>query len=158
MKRRAAGFTLIELVATVAILGVLALGAVPLAEITVQRHKEQALRSALRQIRSAIDDYKRATDEGRVAKPAGSSGYPPDLAALVEGVVDAKDPGQRKIYFMRRLPREPLGAHADSPAAATWGLRSYDSPPDLPQAGKDVFDVYCRCEGKGLNGVPYRDW
>lgn len=148
----ARGFTLVEMMVTVAILAVLALGAVPLAELTAQRQREQELRSALRQIRSAIDAYKLASDEGRVARAADASGYPPSLEALVEGVADAKDAGRRKLYFLRRLPRQSV-----EPAAG-WGLRSHDSPPDAPQPGKDVFDVYCRCEGTGLDGVPYRLW
>jgi general secretion pathway protein G len=143
---------------TVAILGVLALGAVPLAELVVQRGKEQELRSALRQIRGAIDAYKQASDEGRITRAADASGYPPNLEVLVDGVVDAKDPARRRIFFLRRLPREPIAGRADVPAAATWALRSHDSPADAPQPGKDVFDVACRCEGTGLNGLPYREW
>lgn len=145
------GFTLVELMVTVAILGVLALGAVPLAELAVQRGKEQELRSALRQIRGAIDAYKRAADEGRIARAADASGYPPNLEVLVEGVTDIKDPARGRIHFLRRLPREPIGG-------GTWALRSHDSPHDAPAPGKDVFDVACRCEGTGLNGVPYREW
>jgi general secretion pathway protein G len=160
--RRGRGFTLVELVVTVAILAVLSLGALPLAELTVRRNREHELRSALREIRSAIDAYKKAADEGRIVKAADSSGYPPNLDVLAEGVTDAKDPGKRKVYFLRRLPRDPLaGADADpatTRAAATWGLRSYESPPEAPQAGKDVFDVYTRAEGVGLNGLPYREW
>ena len=159
MTRRAGrGFTLVEMMVTVAILAVLALGAAPLAELAARRAQEQELRLALRQIRGAIDAYKRAGDEGRIARAVGASGYPPDLQALVDGVPDVKDPGRRPIYFLRRLPRQPFGTDAAVPAAATWGLRSYESPPDLPQPGKDVFDVHCACEGAGLNGIPYRDW
>ncbi len=152
--QRTRGFSLVELLVTVAILSVLALGALPLAELTVQRAKESELRSALRDLRSAIDAYKRAADEGRVAKAVDSSGYPPSLDDLVQGVVDAKDPAKRRIYFLRRLPRDPLG----DDSAPGWGLRSYASAADSPQAGRDVYDIYSRSSAVGLNGVPYRAW
>jgi general secretion pathway protein G len=156
---RAHGFTLIELIVTVAIIGILALGAIPLAELAAKRSKEQDLRVALRQIRTALDDYKKAVDEGRIVKKADESGYPPSLAVLVEGVLDAKDPEKRKrIYFLRRLPRDPFGDDPAAPAERSWGLRSYESPHDAPAAGKDVFDVYSAAPGVGLNGVPYKEW
>jgi general secretion pathway protein G len=157
-RARSWGFTLIEMVITVAIIGLLASVALPLAELTVQRAKEHELRRGLRDIRRAIDDYKAATDQGRVAKLADASGYPPSLEALVEGVPNAKDPAKRPIYFLRRLPRDPFHDQPADRAADTWGLRSYDSPPDSPRAGKDVFDVYSRSAATGINGVPYREW
>lgn len=156
--RRARGFTVIEMVVTVAIVGLLASIALPLAELTVQRAKEHELRRALREIRTAIDAYKAATDQGRVARAADASGYPPNLDILVEGVPDARDPGKRPIYFLRRLPRDPFHDAAQDRAADTWGLRSYDSPPDAPRAGKDVFDVHSRSQASGINGIPYREW
>jgi general secretion pathway protein G len=156
--RAAAGFTIIEMVITVAIIGLLASVALPLAELTVQRAKEQELRRSLREIRTAIDAYKHATEQGRVAKAADATGYPPNLDVLASGVPDAKDPGKRPIYFLRRLPRDPFHAGGEDRAADTWGLRSYDSPPDNPQSGKDVFDVYSRSSATGINGVPYREW
>lgn len=159
MTRRAGcGFTLVEMMVTVAILAVLALGAAPLAELAARRAQEQDLRSALRQIRGAIDAYKRAGDEGRIARTADSSGYPPDLQVLVQGVPDIKAPQGRAIYFLRRLPRQPFNSDPAAAAADTWGLRSSESPPEQPQPGKDVFDVHCACEGRGLNGIPYREW
>lgn len=154
----AAGFTLIELLVTLAILAVLASLVVPLAQVQVQRVKEQELRLALREIRTALDAYKRAHDEGRIRRVAASSGYPPSLDVLVEGVDDQRDPNRRKLYFMRRVPRDPL---ADDPAltdAATWGKRSYASEADEPREGDDVYDVYSRSALVGLNGVPYRRW
>jgi general secretion pathway protein G len=157
-QRRAQGFTVIEMVITVAIVGLLASVAVPLAELTVQRAKEHQLRQALRQIRTAIDDYKRAADEGRVAKAADASGYPPSLDVLVDGVQNAKDPAKRSIYFLRRLPRDPFYSDPAARPAETWGLRSYESPPGSPRAGKDVFDVYSTSMATGINGTPYREW
>lgn len=156
--KRIGGFTLIELLITVAILGILALGLVPLGELAVQRAKESELRTALRQIRGAIDAYKKAVDDGRVARKADESGYPPSLQALVAGVADAKTPVKQQIYFMRRMPRDPFFVDHTVAPEQTWGLRSYDSPPDSPRAGKDVFDVYSLAEGKGINGIPYRQW
>jgi general secretion pathway protein G len=155
---RHAGFTLIELVVTVAIVGVLVSAAVPLAELSIQRQKEAELGRALRQIRTALDDYKRAWDEGRLERRADQSGYPPSLDVLVQGVVDAKDPAKRRIYFLRRVPRDPFFTDATVPATESWGLRSYSSPPEAPARGADVFDVYSLSGGVGLNGIPYRHW
>ena len=151
------GFTLIELVITVAIVGILASAALPLAQVAVQRGKEQELRTALRHIREAIDAYKLASVEGRIETKADESGYPPKLEVLVSGVDDIKKPDKPKIYFLRRLPRDPF-APATAAAQDTWAKRSYDSPPDNPREGKDVFDVYSKSAGVGLNGVAYKDW
>src|SRR5437870_1515228 len=129
------GFTLIELLVTLAILSVLALVAIPIAEVSLQRGKEQELRVALREIRTAIDAYKRAVDEGRIIRAVNSTNYPKNLALLMEGVEDARDPKKSKIYFLRRVPRDPFQPNPDIPDAETWSLRSYASPPDDPQAG-----------------------
>lgn len=146
------GFTLIELLITVTILALLASVALPLAELTVQRNREAELRHSLRELRAAIDAYKAASDEGRIERKADQSGYPPSLAALVEGVPEKADlKGDKKIYFLRRIARDPLTGEA-------WGLRSYASPADAPQEGKDVFDVYSKSPDIGLNQVPYREW
>ena len=145
------GFTLIEMLIAAAIVALLATVALPLAEVTVQRNKEQDLRRSLREVRGAIDAYKRATDEGRIEKKVDRSGYPPSLTVLVEGVKDVRSPKDDKIFFLRRLPRDPL-------TGQQWGLRSYASAADSPQAGDDVYDVFTRSSSVGLNGVPYKEW
>jgi general secretion pathway protein G len=154
---RARGFTLIELVTAVAIVAILASAVLPLNELVVQRAKEQDLRRALREIRTAIDAYKQASDEGRIPKRVGESGYPKRLQDLVEGVQDEKSPKRERMYFLRRLPRDPFSPNEVS-AVETWGKRSYASPPDDPREGDDVFDVYTLAPGKGINGRPYREW
>jgi len=158
LRRLQGGFTLIEVVITVAIVSILAAGLMPLMELDARRTREQQLRQSLRELREAIDAYKRAADTGKVAKSADASGYPPSLEALVEGVPDATSATGARIYFLRRLPRDPLAAEPTVAAAATWGKRSYASPPDAPAAGDDVFDVYSLAPGDGLNGIPYRQW
>jgi general secretion pathway protein G len=185
MKNRR-GFTLIEMVVVVAIVGILAAAAQPLMALQARRQKELELRHNLRMLRSAIDAYKQAVVDGKVQPPSNSSGadngYPPDLQVLVDGVdlvpmtpsaavatpaatqAPGTDsgaaqpvPGPQRIYFLRRLPRDPF-ADASLPASQTWGLRSYDSPPDAPQPGRDVYDVYSRSDGVGLDGTAHRQW
>lgn len=156
-RRRAGGFSLIEIIITVAIIGLLASVAAPLADTVMRRSKEQELRQALTSLRNAIDAYKDAADAGRVARAADESGYPPSLAVLVAGAVDKRSPEGARIYFLRRIPRDPFADPA-LPAEQSWGLRSYASPPDNPQPGRDVFDVYSLAEGAGMNGIPYREW
>lgn len=156
---RQRGFTLIELMITVAIIGLLALGVAPLAKLGVQRAKETELRAALREIRSAIDDYKDAADGGRIKKDADKTGYPPSLELLAQGVEDQKSPDHAKmIYFLRRIPRDPMNPDSTLPPEKTWGLRSYASPPDSPAPGDDVYDVYSQSPRVGLDGTPYRSW
>lgn len=158
MPRASRGFTLIEMLVVVLIVGILASAAMPLAELTQRRAKEAELRNGLRALRTAIDDYKKAWDDGRIEHQIQDTGYPPDLDVLVKGVADMKNPkSDKRIYFLRRLPRDPF-ADPMLPAARTWGLRSYDSPPDAPARGADVYDVYSMSAGEGLDGVPYRQW
>jgi general secretion pathway protein G len=157
MKQRA-GFTLIEIVVVVAIVGILASVAMPLASLVNQRSREAELRIALRQIRTGIDAYKDASDAGLIRKEVGGTGYPHRLEDLVQGVEDVTSPEHKRLYFLRRLPRDPLYPDSTAPAATTWGLRSYASPPGEPMEGTDVYDVYALSKKSGLNGVPYREW
>jgi general secretion pathway protein G len=155
---RAGGFTLIELVITVAIVAVLASVALPMNELIVQRAKESDLRRSLREIREALDAYKQASDDGRIVKRAGDSGYPKKLDELVTGVEDQKDPKKARVYFLRRLPRDPFASDPALADADSWGKRSYESPPDDPREGDDVFDVFTRSTVIGLNGRPLKEW
>lgn len=153
------GFTFIELAITVAIVGLLATIAWPMAELAVKRSHEQELRAALREIRTALDAYKLAVDEGRVAGKLDKSGYPPQLRVLVDGVTDEKSPDRgSKIYFLRRIPRDPMCLDSGKADDETWGKRSYESSPDAPEEGDDVFDVYSLSTSVGINGIPYKDW
>jgi general secretion pathway protein G len=156
--KRQHGFSLIELLAAAAIIGVLATVAVPVAETMQRRQKEKDLRIALRDIRGAIDAYKQAAQAGKVLMNPGESGYPPTLAALMNGVENQSDKTGPKLYFIRRIPRDPFADDRTVPAIKTWGLRSFDSGPDLPEEGADVFDVYSKSGRKGLNGIPYAEW
>jgi general secretion pathway protein G len=150
------GFTLIELMVTLAIVAMLASVALPMLQMTVKKNKETELKNNLIQIREAIDAYKKAAEEGRIEQKIQDSGYPPDLQVLVEGVKDLKSPEGRKIKFLRKIPTDPMiKAEGDEPK---WGLRSYDSEYDDPKYEKDVFDVYSLSTEKDSHGVPYAKW
>lgn len=161
MKPRLKGFTLIELIVTVTIVAVLASVAMPMLKMTVQRSKENELRANLRQIREAIDAYKKAADDGRIKKSIEDTGYPPNLEILVSGVVNEKDANKNKLKFLRRIPLDPMtpvtNAESDD-LPNNWALRSYASDAADPVAGDDVFDVYSQSQQLGINGVPYSKW
>jgi len=152
------GFTIVELLITVAIVGILASAIFPLAELSFQRGREQELHSALRELRGALDAYHQAVDDGRILKSQDESGYPKRLEDLVNGVPDAKDPKGGRLVFLRRIPRDPMNRDTAIPDEKTWGKRSYASPRNEPREGDDVFDVYSLAPGTGMNGIPYREW
>lgn len=157
----ARGFSLIELMVSLAIIAVMASVATPMIQLTVQRQKEQQLQEALQEIRRAIDAYKKAADDGRIKKNADQSGYPPNLQILVDGVEDVKSVKHARMRFLRRIPQDPMRLKSESSSQSSgqsWGLRSYDSPPDQPRYNQDVYDVYSLSPRVGLNGVPYAQW
>jgi general secretion pathway protein G len=151
-RRRQAGFTLIELVITTAILLILASVALPIARVSVQRTKEAELRRDLLTMRNAIDRYKDLADKNQIRVKAGTDGYPPDLDTLVEGVPLAGKPGER-IRFLRKIPVDPMTGQKN------WGMRcAQDEPDSTSWCGDDVFDVYTQSTGTGLDGTKYSSW
>ena len=156
--KKARGFTLIELMVTLAILALLASVTLPLAELQAQRSKEAELRRALWTIRDAIDAYKKAADQGRFQRMLDDTGYPPNLSVLEKGVADQRSPVNAKLYLLRKIPRDPFCDCPDKSNADSWLLRSYASSATDPQPGRDVFDVYTHHTGKALDGTPYRSW
>lgn len=146
------GVTLIELIAAMAIISILATGILPLSVITYKRTKEIELRQNLRIIRKAIDEYKRLVDEEKIEKDALDSGYPKDLDVLVQGV-NLKGPVPKKVKFLRRIPKDPMTEDGE------WGLRSYADDPDSDiWGGQDVYDVFSTSDKEALDGTYYRDW
>jgi len=152
------GFTLIELVVTVMIVAILAAGALPIAQLTIQRNKETELKQALRQIREAIDLYKKAVDEGKVKKTLDQTGYPPNLEVLEQGVINQKATKGKIIKFIRKIPRDPMNKEAELKPAETWAKRSYASDVNNPSEGEDVYDVYSRSTNKAIDGTMYNSW
>jgi len=147
--RHVRGFTLIELIVAATILAVLTLMALPLARVTIQREREKQLRQALWEMRDAIDRYKDAADRQAFQIKVDSQGYPPDLETLVKGV----DVQGKKVRFLRSIPMDPMTKSKE------WGLRSMQDDPDSDSwGGQNVFDVYTKSQGEGLDGTKYKDW
>ena len=159
-RRRTRGFTLIEISIALGVMATLLMGAVPLLRAEQQRAKEVQLKHSLMQIRQALDRYKQAGDEGRIARNAGSSGYPASLAVLARGEVVVNSPKPERIYFLRRIPRDPFASAASEQFAPelTWQTRAYSSAPDAPASGADVFDVFSQSTRIGSDGLPYSKW
>jgi general secretion pathway protein G len=155
---RYAGFTLIELIVTVMIVAILATGAMPVMQLTVKRNQEMELRTNLRQIRTAIDAYKKAFDEGKIKKTLEDSGYPPTLETLELGVQDQTSPQKKILRFIRRIPRDPMSNNKEASAIESWGKRSYLSEASSPSEGVDVYDVYSLSPQKALDGTFYSTW
>jgi general secretion pathway protein G len=158
------GFTFIELVITLALVGLVSMLALPLYEVSATRLKEAELRRALRTIRSGLDAYKAATDNGALPRAIGESGYPPTLDVLTQsldlaGQRDASGSlASKRMVILRQLPRDPFSNDSKLPAAATWNTRSYAARSDDPQPGADVFDVSSRSTLIGLDGTAYATW
>jgi general secretion pathway protein G len=143
------GVSFIELIIAVAILGILAAAAVPIARFQIKRQKERDLHYALWQMREAIDKYKDAADKGAIMTKVDSQNYPPDLDTLVKGV----DIQGKKVKFLRRIPIDPMTGKAE------WGLRSMQDDPNSDTfGGQSVFDVYSKSTGTALDGTKYADW
>lgn len=152
------GFTLIELLVALVLLALIATSAAPLMQVSAKRDKEQELKRALWQVRDAIDDFKQAVEDGRIEQSDELSGYPTSLAQLVEGMEDQLDPDHKKIYFLRRIPRDPFATDPTISNTQTWGKRSYESSFDDKEAGDDVYDIYSLSDAVGLNQQSYREW
>lgn len=156
--RKQQGFTLIEMMVTLAILATLAAAAVPLVQRQHQQHNEHQLRESLRLIRCALDRYSQVVQEGRIDHEAGGTTYPATLDQLVKGVVDKTSQNKTRLYFLRSIPRDPFCDCEGLSNAETWRTRASTQPPDDFTGGKDVFDVRSRSNATGLNGVPYAQW
>lgn len=151
-RRGQCGFTLAEMVIVAGILAILSAAVIPLVHSTQKRTKEMELRAAIREMRYAIDEYKRYSDAGLLPVDLGTDGYPAELEILVEGV-DVVGQVDYKARFLRRIPLDPMTGEYE------WGLRSYQDDPDSSSwGGENVYDVFSLSEGVGLNGIPYAEW
>jgi len=150
--RRKRGYTMVEMVVVCALLVIVAAVALPTAKYSIKRGKEMELRQALRQMRNAIDEFKRYSDAGLIPVELGTDGYPSELEILIEGV-EVIGQIDKSVRFLRRIPVDPMTGEAE------WGLRSFQDDFDSDSwGGENVFDVYSLSEGVGLDGVPYQEW
>jgi general secretion pathway protein G len=146
------GFTLIELIATITIISILVGLSLPLARNALKRERERVLREDLREIRTAIDKFKEASDLGKIEVPNDTEGYPQTLESLVDGVQLLGQAG-KNIKFLRKIPIDPMTNSTD------WGMRSYqDEPTSQSWGGQNVFDVYTKSDGAAFDGTRYKDW
>ena len=145
-------FTFVDLMAAIAIILLLATMAGSFARAQIKRARETELRRDLRMMREAIDSYKNFSDRGMIPVKADSFGYPPDLKALMEGIA-VRGNANAKYRFLRKIPVDPVTSKAD------WGTRSeQDDPDSRGGGGQNVFDVFCKSQGTGLDGTPYAEW
>jgi len=152
------GFTLIEMMISLALLATLASAAIPIYQRQEQQRNEEELRVALRDIRSAIDLYGQLVEEGIIEKDADMSNWPASLDLLVDGVVNKKSPNKEKIYLLRRIPRDPFCDCDGRKNTETWRVRASTQAPGETTGGKDVWDVSSTSSQPGLNGIPYAQW
>lgn len=152
-KKSQRGLTLVELVVAFTILITLSAMALPMARYKVRREKERDLRAALKEIRTAIDKYKDMAEQQQLGQTKlGTENYPETLEILVEGV-KVPGPQDKKIRFLRRMPRDPFTGNTD------WGRRSVqDDPKSQSWGGQNVFDVYSKTMEKAPDGTPYSEW
>jgi general secretion pathway protein G len=154
-RARQRGITYLELIATAAILLILASAILPLGRVAQLRAKEIELRRNLRTMREAINRYRLAVEQGQIGGTdvkLGSEGCPPDLETLVKGV-NRVGTVERKLKFLRRIPLDPITSSAE------WGLRCYQDEPDSTSwCGDNVWDVYSKSTAKGLDGTAYNTW
>lgn len=159
-RHRQKGLTLVELLVTLALVGIAAAVVLPFGAMMETRAKEAELRVALRTIRKALDDYKAAADAGLIDKPTGSSGYPPNLDVLATGVPRsaATGLGSLPFVFLRQVPRNPFYPDRAAPAADSWNLRAYGAAAGDFRTGRDVFDISPRTDRAALDGTQLSDW
>lgn len=160
MNRKVRGFTLVELLVTLTLVGIVAASVLPLATVIEQRAKESELRKSLRVIRQALDDYKIAADAGKIDKPTGSQGYPPSLEVLATGVKQSSLMGVSAppLFFLRRIPRDPFAEDQAVPPEKMWNIRAYGSKIGDYGGRGEVFDVASKSERVALDGTSYKDW
>jgi general secretion pathway protein G len=151
-RRLSRGYSLTEMVMVVACILILTAAIVPVTRLGVQREREMELREDLRVMRSAIDEYKRYSDQGLIPIDVDTEGYPKSLEVLVQGV-DLVGQLKKKHRFLRKIPVDPMTQKGE------WGVRSYQDEPDSTSWGRqNVYDVYSLSDGSALNKTKYKDW